>query len=83
MALYNPPAREAALERSREGTEELAGFFLENGLSDGDVLEAWNNAAWSGYGRITLPDGWCGLRRGEVGEEVREEEWTGWMEELD
>ena len=83
VALHNPPRRETALERSRKGMEELVKFFLENGMSDGDILEAWNNAAWSGSGRIALPDGWHDLRQGEDVKEMREEDWTGWVEELD
>ena len=69
VTVYHPPARKAALTRAQDGMKELIRYFMYHGMQDEELLNAWNNAAWSNWGRIPLPEGWRDL--GEMGEEVR------------
>ena len=62
VSVYNSRQREAALNRAREGMEELIRYFMQHGMEDEELLNSWNNAPWSEYGRIPLPNGWRDLR---------------------
>ena len=64
--LFDPPGRVSALEREQEGLREMIRGFMRQGMTDGQIEDAWFNARWSGFGTVGRPQGWRELREGVV-----------------